>query len=236
MRRVSLLGALLVALLVSLVTIGAVAQEATPIVGGAQSQDVTPIASPMVGDAACTVEPRPTEELLAFWFGPEGTPLATPLPASPVAGEAALPEGEAADEETVAAVNATLRELSACFATNQFARAFALMTDDLVRKFGPQQGETLEQARDLLEAQRVATPEAREEPTAVPPLRDVRVLADGRVGGILEEEGTLIFVLFERQEGRWLIADFFEAGPAGATPVVGTPVTVGEAAAEASPV
>ena len=62
----------------------------------------------------------------------------------------------------------------------------------------------------------------------------MRVLDDGRVGGILEE-GTLIFVLFERQDGRWLIADFFEAGPAGAIPGVGTPVTVGEAAAEATP-
>ncbi len=236
MRRVSLLGALLVALLVSLVALGAVAQEATPIVGGAQTQDVTPIATPSVGGAACTVEPRPTEELLAFWFGPEGTPLPTPLPASPVVGEAALPEGEAADEETVAAVNATLRELSACFGTNQFARAFALMTDDLVRKFGPQQGETLEQARALLEAQLIATPEPVGEPAVVSPLRDVRVLDDGRVGGILEEEGTLIFALFERQEGRWLIADFFEVGPADATPLVGTPVTAGEAAIEASPV
>ena len=220
MRRVSLLGSLLVALLVSLVALSTVAQEATPIVGG----------------AVCTVAPRPTEELLAFWFGAEGTPLATPLPASPIAGAAALPEGEAANEETVTAVNATLRELAACFETNQFARAFALMTDDLVRQFGPQQGETLEQARALLEAQLVATPEPMGEPAVVPPLRDVRVLDDGRVGGILEEEGTLIFVVFERQDDRWLLDGFVEAGLAGGTPGVGTPVTAGEAAIEASPV
>ncbi len=36
----------LVALLVSLVALGTVAQEATPIVGGAQTQDLTPIATP----------------------------------------------------------------------------------------------------------------------------------------------------------------------------------------------
>ncbi len=68
MRRVSLLGSLLVALLVSLVALGAVAQEATPIVGGAQSQDITPIASPTLGGAAAQ-EGTPTGEEFA---PPEG--------------------------------------------------------------------------------------------------------------------------------------------------------------------
>lgn len=183
--------------------------------GVARAQDASPVASPAAG-GTCMVEPRSTDELLALWFGPEGTPLAAPLPASPVAGEAALPEGEAADEETVAAVNATLQEFSACLGANQFARAFALLSDDLVRQFGPTSGETLEQVRTLLEAQLIATPEPVGQPTEVPALRDVRVLDDGRVGAILEEEGELIFLIFERQDGRWRIAEFFEAGQAGA--------------------
>lgn len=199
--------------------------------GAGLAQEATPVASPAAG-VACTVEPRPTDELLALWFGPEGTPLAAPPVASPVAGEVALPEGEAADAETVAAVTATLQELNACFEANQFARAFALMTDNVVRQFGPTSGEPLEQVRALLEAQEaqpVATPEPDGGQTVVPPLRDVRVLDDGRVGGILEEEGPLVFLIFERQDGRWLIADFLEIRSADGTSAVGTP------AAEATP-
>ena len=192
--------------------------------GRAAAQDATPAAGPAAG-IACTVEPRPVDELLAFWFGPEGTPLATPLPASPVAAEAALPEGEPADEETVGAVNATLQELATCFETNQFARAFALMTDDLVRQFGPQQGETLEQARDLLEAQLAVTPVPGVGVTAVPPLRDVRILDDGRAGAVLEEEGMAVFVLFERQDDRWLLDGFIDVGREGGTAGAATPAS-----------
>ncbi len=193
--------------------------------GVALAQDATPSASPAAG-IACTVEPRSIDELLALWFGPEGSPQAPPPLASPVAGEAALPGGEAADDATAAAVAATLKELNACFEANQFARAFALMTDDVVRQFGPTSGETLEQVRSLLEAQAaqpVATPELTGGQTMVPPLRDVRVLDDGRVGGILVEEGPPVFLIFERQDGRWLIADFLEIGSLGGTPAAATP-------------
>ncbi|MDQ4045020.1 MAG: hypothetical protein M3173_06190 [Chloroflexota bacterium] len=136
-----------------------------------------------------------------------------------------LPPGEPADEETAAAVSATLQELQACFEAGQFARAFALMTDDLVPLFGPQEGETLEQARDLLEAQIAAGVPA---PAAVDvsaeeatQLHDVRVLEDGRVGGVLEEEDEAVFVIFEQVDGRWLVDDFIpvETEPAASTPV-----------------
>ena len=211
MHRVlfGLLAALLV-LPMSLLSVAA-AQDATPAVADA--------------GVACTVEPRPVDELLTLWFSPEGTPLATPEPAAVVpAGEAALPQGEPADEETVAAVNGTLQQLAACFEANQFARAFALMTEDLVRQFGPQAGETLEQARELLEAQIAAGAPAPPGPattaTEVPQLRDVRVLEDGRVGAVLEEENQTVFVIFEQVNGEWLIDEFLPvlAGAAESTP------------------
>ncbi len=192
---------------------------ATPLTlgaGRAVAQEATPVAGPDTA-VACTVAPRSVDELIALWFDPAGTPLATPLPAS-VPTEADLPQGAPADPATVAAVNATAQEITACFEAEQYARAFALMTDDLVHQFGPQEGETMEETRAFLEAQLAATPTPEGTPTAAQPLRDVRVLADGRVGGILEEEGQISFVFFEDQAGRWLFDDYIQLGAAEGTP------------------
>src|SRR5690348_6851681 len=49
----------------------------------------TPAAS-SVGPVACAVAPRPIDQLVALWFAASGTPIATPLPSSPVAGIAHL--------------------------------------------------------------------------------------------------------------------------------------------------
>ncbi len=187
----------------------------------AVAQDATPVASP-IATVACAVEPRPTDELLALWFGPGGAPVETPGSSGTAVPELTLPQGEPADEETVAAVDATAREFFACFATDQNTRAFALMTDDLVRLFVP--SDTLEQTRvylEHLEIQAVGTPAAEAEEITVAPVRDVRVLEDGRVGAILKaEEGTL-FLFLERQGGRWLVDGFVEVDPEG-TPVTET--------------
>src|SRR6478735_2382481 len=49
------------------------------------AQDASPAAG--ATGAGCTVEPRDVEELIGFYFGPEGTPLPTPTAAT-VASEA----------------------------------------------------------------------------------------------------------------------------------------------------
>src|SRR5262249_53980241 len=150
----------------------------------------TPAASP-VGPVACSVAPRPLDQLVAVWFAPSGTPIATPLPASPIAGVAQLPPGPPATPEVVAAVSGTLAEIDDCFATNQYARAFALMSDRLVQQFGPDltnpNENTPAKVRALLAAQ-LATPTTGTPTAAGPSIsapRDVRMLPAGRVGGLV---------------------------------------------------
>ena len=215
---------------VSLAVVGLAAMIA---VGGepVTAQDASPVASPSA--AACTLEPRSVEALVGFYFDPAGTPVATPTPAaSPVATETALPQGEPADPQTQAAVDAVVAEIFACFDANQYARGFALMTDDLARQFGPDltdpTEDTAEEVRALLEAQLAGTPVADEEVmpegerTELSLGRDVRILPDGRVGGIWEVGGDAVFLILEQQGDRWLadeIIEILETEPAeAATP------------------
>ena len=189
------------------------------------AQDATPTAA-----AACTVEPRDVDELVNLYFSPEGTPLATPA-APTFDAEAALPAGEPVDAETEAAVNAVVMELIACFDAGQYARAFALVTDDAARTLGPDMSnpdeDTPDEVRALLQAQLAGTPVADEpgmEPgmqTQISPGRDLRLIEGGRVGGVWTIEGDAAFVVFEQDGERWLIDEFIdiaEDGAASATP------------------
>ncbi|MBW3633033.1 MAG: hypothetical protein KY456_08385 [Chloroflexi bacterium] len=182
----------------------------------AQAQEATPAA----GAVQCTTEPRDVEELVGFYFDPQGTPLATPTAATSVNTEAELPRGEAVDPTVEAELNATLAELIACFEEGQYARAFALMTDDLARQTGPDVNnpdeDTPEEVRALLEEQLAGTPVV-DEPgmaegaaTDVGQGRDIRVLEGGRVGGVWTIEGDAAFVVFEEQDDRWLIDEFID--------------------------
>ena len=63
MRRVSILGSVLVALLVGLVAVSAGAQEGTPIVGGAQTQDATPTAGGVTLGVLAVAPPAPGQAL-----------------------------------------------------------------------------------------------------------------------------------------------------------------------------
>jgi hypothetical protein len=192
------------------------AQEATPTMGS--------------GAVACTAEPRDVEELVGFYFDPQGTPVATPVPEI-IAAESNLPTGEPVEAEIEAELNAVLTEIFTCFEVGQYARAFGLMTDDLARQFGPDTAnpdeDTAEEVRALLQAQLAATPtvdqEQMEEGLSAAEIgqgRDFRMLDDGRVGGIWTAQGESVFVVFEQQDGRWL-ADAFvgiEEAAASGTP------------------
>jgi len=201
----------------AMAAIPAVAQDASPAAGASGT--------------ACTVEPRDVEELVGLYFGPEGTPLATPT-AMTVESEAELPQGEPVDPAIEEAVNATVTELIACFNAEQYARAFALMTDDMARQFGPDVSnpneDTPEEVRALLEAQLVGTPVA-DEPgmeqaasTDIGPGRDIRLLDGGRVGGIWTIYGDTVFIVLEQQDDRWLIDELIDVAEDDTT-TSGTP-------------
>jgi hypothetical protein len=188
----------------------------------AAAQDASPV--PGAAMAVCAAEPRDVEELIGFYFSPEGTPLATPTMAT-VDAESALPSGDPADAETVAAVSAVIIEMFACFGEQQYARAFSLMTDDLARQFGPDVADpsedTPDEVRALLETQLAATPSPAGVQAAIEPARDVRVLSEGRVGGVWQIDGDAVFVVFERQDDRWLldeVVDILEEEGATPTP------------------
>jgi hypothetical protein len=195
---------------------GVTAQNASPAAGGTLP--------------ACTAEPRSVDELVGFFFGPGGEPLATPLPADPVASEADLPQGDPADAETEADIDATVREFLACFPAGQYARGFALLTDEAVREFGPDLSDPTEdtagEVRSLLESQLAGTPAPAEEEMADAPQVEgpceARVLDDGRAGAVWTIESAPIFlILEEQQDGRWLIDAFIailDGDAAEATP------------------
>src|SRR5215213_3556287 len=197
----------------------------------AVAQDASPTAG--ASGAACIVEPRDVEELISFYFGPEGTPLATPT-ATTVESEAELPQGEPVDPAVEEAVNATVTELIACFDAGQYARAFALMTDDMARQFGPDLSnpgeDTPEEVRALLEAQLGGTPVV-DEPgmeqgasTDMGQGRDIRVLDGGRVGGVWAIEGDAAFIVLEQQDDQWLVDELIDIVEDDAT-MSGTPTS-----------
>ena len=181
------------------------------------AQDASPAAG--AGGAACPVEPRDVDELIGFYFGPEGTPLATPA-ATTVESEAELPQGEPVDPAVEEGVNATVAQLFACFDAGQYSRAFALMTDDLARQFGPDVNspdeDTPEEVRALLEAQLAGTPVV-DEPgmeqgaaTDIGHGREIRTLEGGRVGGVWTIQGDSAFVVLEQQDDRWLVDEVID--------------------------
>ncbi len=185
-------------------------------------QDATPMST-----VTCTVEPRSVDELIDFYFDPAGTPLATPTPPPAYASIADLPPGEPVDAATETAIEWTMVQIFACFDSEQLARAFALMTDDMVRQFGPDltdpDEDTAEKVRANLEAQLAVTPEPV--PAASGWSFDhERRLADGRVGGAFTdfEEEQAEFLIFEQRGELWLLAEIAEIQAEG-TPAAGTP-------------
>jgi len=184
-------------------------------------QDATP-----TGTTACTVSPRDAAATTAMWFDPSGTPLATPQTQTSELTESMLETGTPLDATTTAALDATVREWIACFDQGQYLRAFALMTDDLLREYGPDLSnpseDTAGEVIALLEGQLAGTPTAGEGGTGATTVagpRAARLLADGRAGAIWslgDEEGTGEgFFAFVQQDGQWLIDELVYLTPDG---------------------
>ena len=191
----------------------------------ATAQDATPVALPVTPDPAhCRVAPRSRDEVLALLAG---TPVAaaSPAPGHPasVATEDQLPAGEPADPATIAGVVATAYELIACNNAGDFARVFAFYTDDLIRRVFGGDPALAAQVGPALAATPAPMAATR---TELLDVRGVRVLADGRVGAVIEDRNpqrtAVFFMVFVRAGDRWLVDGQIDV-QAAATPPAGTP-------------
>ena len=197
------------------------------VVAPVAAQDATPASFPVTPDPSeCRVPPRPRDEVLALLAG---TPVAAASPAAglpaSVATEDQLPAGEPADAATVAAIVATARELIACNNAGDFARVFAFYTDDLIRRVFGGDPALAAQVPVVLATPAAALPvAARTELLAV---REVRVLADGRVGAVIEDRDprrtVAFFMIFVRAGDRWLVDGQIDIQGVAGTPAAGTP-------------
>jgi hypothetical protein len=197
----------LAAALAAVMTAPVAAQDATPT-AGARTFPITP------DPASCQVEPRSTDELLALWYTPEGSPVpaATPLTGAQ-STSLTVPVGPPADEATAGEAVSVVSELFGCFATGDFIRGTALFTEDLVRSFGGEPGTTMEEARAFLEASPAAEMDGMVDERVIA-ITDVMDLGDGRVGAFVVDEsgGQLdtVYVIFERQDDRLLIDEIID--------------------------
>ena len=147
------------------------------VVAPAAAQDAAPKGDLAVPDPArCRVEPRPLADLQRLSATPAA---AAPAPADP---RPDLGDGAPADPETVAAVTATIEHLYACYNAGDYLRAFALFTDDGLRRALPGLGLT---AKDLafIAGPPVPPPKAAWQAVAV---RQVTTLSDGRARARLD--------------------------------------------------
>ncbi len=173
----------------------------------------------------CRVPARNAMELLAL---PGGTTASTPAALPTPIPRDRLPAGVAPRAADAEEVDRTVRELVACANARDPFRAVALVSDaylselaDLVTTAmaggGNEFASALPVPLDLPTDQQLAY---------VPP-SDLRLLPDGRIGGIVQPVlvGTnppdlVVFVLFRREGERWLIDGVLPVEPVadGATP------------------
>ena len=184
-------------------------------------------------DSALPITPDPSEctetvtvdELLARLnvtevpATPESTAVATPLvpeeeTASPAA-QVSLPDGDPADEATIAAVTKTMRQVLACENAGNTLGSFALLSDSFVRESQAEEPFTKDDAALLAASPEALPADVRATLYAV---HDVRVLAGGRIGALVETDfpdqppdGIEVdFLFFIEQDGRYLIDDVIE--------------------------
>src|SRR5688500_17094252 len=87
----------------------------------AAAQEATPV-------PACSVEPRPEEELIAMNASPSPVAESTALATTPME----LPEGDSPDAATLNALDETLQQAVACAESGDIGRLLALYSDAYV--------------------------------------------------------------------------------------------------------
>lgn len=162
----------------------------------------------------CTLEPRTIEEMQALHGTPapegEGERVSI-VQATPV--DFAPPEGEPADEQTVAEITAAIRNITACHNAGDYLAGMGGLTDDFIIH---QVGQSLFDEDFVAAMTSEPVPLAEEDQTVILDVRSVTVLDDGSVAALFDytsptphEEGingveTDLFV-FVNVDGSWLL-------------------------------
>jgi hypothetical protein len=186
----------------------AVAQTASPTVDSPNPEE-------------CTTEPLAIEELLVVVGSPPpagaGEENSAGRAASPV--PFTLPEGEPADDATVAGVTATIRILFACMNAGHALRGMSQLTDEFIQQ---QVGFQVYDEDTLAFLQASPAPRPEEQQVLLFGIREVTVHADGRAGVLVDyhdpaapPESTVGFEtdlwIFEQQpDGAWHLDESIE--------------------------
>lgn len=160
-----------------------------------------------VTSETCTVQPRRDEDLIAVALAPEGiaralageTPVPTPEPPAP---------GEPADSELVASVEATARQLVACYNAGDLRRLFALYSEDYLYKvWGGFAGPNPSRAQIREAVAFLSRPSPGHEPVSLISVQDVQELPDGRVMAVVNLNAGSLLAVFQYSDG-WYQLDW----------------------------
>ena len=170
-------------------------------VAPAAAQDGTPTSSAQSTAACDAVEPRDAEFFSSLAESPQATPSsqgqATPEPF-------AMPEGDVADDETIAQIEALYQTLVACLNAGDYLRAYALYTEAyLLRNLS-------EEILTRLEATPVPVQASTQ--SAFGGVLDARVLDDDRIAALVTTTNPLsgdivLFALLTEEGGELRIDD-----------------------------
>ena len=182
----------------------------------AHAQDATPAGDRDIPDPSeCSVEPASADEVLALFHELAATPISvTPTATDPP--PFVQPEGEPADAETAAAVEAATRELLACTNSYGFLGLVAVASDRHIHDVLAQDlatGVTEEAMAEFL----AVTPEVPtpEQSVALVDVRDAMIVDEGRIGAVVvgDEPGVgelTLYLIFVEEAGRYLLDEQFE--------------------------
>jgi hypothetical protein len=135
---------------------------------------------------------------------------ATPATGSEPIAEADLPQGSAADAATVAAVDLVVRTWLACYLAGEELSVLALQSNAMDRGFAALFIDDLATYELVLHEDVVGTPFPIDPRVVISPPSDVRLLDDGRVGGIWALQGDAAFIVFTDENGAWVVDEVID--------------------------
>ncbi len=129
--------------------------------------------------------------------------------------ESELPVGKPADAAMAAAADQAVQSWLVCYIGGDAARLFALMTDKLdktiLQEFISQPtGDSPDELRTLLEPDLGGTLIIGSTSEIASPGREIRVLDDGRIGGIWNVDGDDAFIILAEEDGSWLLDEIID--------------------------